>query len=413
MAALDRGRKSGCKREACAIRRDVERRARWWVAACVLAVVGMGLGRPLVDGRLASGTLVGHVEPAGDYMAERLAAGQLAEWWSEAGLGEAFFVPGRGVGYPPWVASGFLPSGWSSDLLVVFHLCLFGLGVAACSRRLGAQPLAAAVVGGAVAISGPMVGQGLDGSILFVAWLPWIAWTAERLTKVQRTSDSVLCALSLGCLLAAPAVAGSGATAVVGGLLAVIVWLVQSRDRRIAAWLALALGLPVLLTLHVWLPALLIGVWPGGEASLTSEPWGVLELIWPQLVGDPGRPATDLSRLGHTGGGLFVGMFVLVGAVAAAGRVRWLAVSGLALAVLVLASGLDGWVAGQLGRCPWAQVGRCSRCVWLWCSRVPAVAFLALWRACVCRRPGHGLWAAGFWSGQRSWHCSAVTTWSR
>src|SRR5688572_29358111 len=147
--------------------------------ACVLVFAAwvVALAPVLLGGRTFAGEphLAGAV-PWYDRLASSIADGRIPEWDDASGLGAAGALGvGRPLVYPPaWLVAA-LPRPWSIDAVLAAHLLLLGLGSAAWARRLGAEPMGAAIAGSAAALSAAATGMlANDGAICAAAWLPWI-----------------------------------------------------------------------------------------------------------------------------------------------------------------------------------------------------------------------------------------------
>ncbi|HKE14293.1 MAG TPA: hypothetical protein VKB80_05500 [Kofleriaceae bacterium] len=293
--------------------------------ACALVVAAwlVGLAPVLLGGRTFAGEphLAGSM-PWYDRVATSIAGGHFPEWDDASGLGAAMALePGRPLAYPPaWLAAA-PPRPWCIDALLSAHLLLFGIGAALWSRRLGADPMGAAIAGGAGALSGAATGALVGGGgLCAAAWLPWVGWAADRLAARSRSRRrAVGGALLLAALFGAHWLAAGGA---VGPALAApavaAAALVARAPARARSWLALAAALAagLLLSAPAWLPAAAAGRL--GAGGFTAGP------VF--------RPA-DIPALA----------LALWAALAGGAPVRRLAVAGAALALLGLAASADGF----------------------------------------------------------------------
>ncbi|HTE56855.1 MAG TPA: hypothetical protein VK698_38650, partial [Kofleriaceae bacterium] len=154
------------------------------VAALVATTWLIGIAPVLLGGRTpASEPHLASSLPWFDRMAGAIGGGHLPEWDDASGLGAPVALEvGRPLCYPPAWLVGALPRPWGTDALLVAHLLLFGLGAAAWSRRLGAEPMGAVVAGGGAALSAAALGVVVGGgAICAAAWLPWVGWAVDRL----------------------------------------------------------------------------------------------------------------------------------------------------------------------------------------------------------------------------------------
>jgi hypothetical protein len=246
--------------------------------------------------------------PARQVLADSLAAGRLPEWYDGIGLGTAFAQnPAYGVTYPPaWLVAA-LPMPFAADLLLVLHVLLAGVGTAALSRRLGAEPVGAAVAGATFLAGGYVTSVVVNGiAALTLAWTPLVAWAAHRVATADRLSTRGRAGLALSALFALQILSGDPAgtltSAVLAGSLALIV-----STRRLAvlcvlgaafAFALLLAAVAVLPTLHFLADSERAGGLGGDRGTIWSmHPWRLLELIWPQVLGDPTVEAQHLARI--------------------------------------------------------------------------------------------------------------------
>jgi hypothetical protein len=295
--------------------------------ACALVIAAwlVGLAPVLLGGRTfaAEPHLAGSI-PWYERMATSIAGGHLPEWDDASGLGVAVALePGRPLAYPPaWVVAA-LPRPWGTDALLSAHLLLFGIGAALWSRRLGADPMGAAIAGSAAALSGAATGALVGGGALCAAaWLPWVGWSADRLAARSRTTRgaaaaALLVAVLLGTLLLA---AGGAVGPSLAALAVAAAALLARAPARGRAWIALAAAVAgaVLLSAPAWLPAVAAGA-PGAG----------------QLGGGSVFRLADIPALA----------LALWGALAGGAEARRLAVAGAALALVGVAVAGDGTAA--------------------------------------------------------------------
>jgi hypothetical protein len=293
-------------------------------------------------------------------LARGLQGGTVPEWNDLIGLGTQFAASSaNGVTYPPlWIVALF-PLPFSMDLVVAIHVLLAGVGTALLARRLGAGPLGAALAGAALMGSGYVASIAPNKVFVGTAWIPWVAWSADRLAaeasgRAHRLRD----AGTLAALLAAQHLAGDPASSITGGLVALSLVLARAeRPGRGLGHLVLAACASVPLAAASLLPGLALLPSTTRAALLLSEgtrwslhPWRLPELLWPRALGDPTDATASLVQLLANAGGrslepawslsAFVGSSVLALAVLAAvrggkgTRRLWIATAGFLLLAL-------------------------------------------------------------------------------
>ena len=121
----------------------------------------------------------------------------------------ALFYPPYWLYFLTYVLGGIGWMAWTQSLIVVAHLILAGLGMAALSRRLGMGRLAQTISGLAFSMSGYLVARAWFASInAAVAWLPWVMLLAYDLTR-ERDRRTVL---KLGLVMGMQLLAGHAQT---------------------------------------------------------------------------------------------------------------------------------------------------------------------------------------------------------
>src|SRR5262249_9495417 len=118
--------------------------------------------------------------------AAQVQARELPMWWDGAGLGVPLLgEPAHGAAYPlGWLAA----TPRALDGLLVAHFAWLALGIAVWARRRGASELAAIGAGLFAVTSGAVIGAGLRGALFGLAWLPWIAWSAQAVREAAQAS---------------------------------------------------------------------------------------------------------------------------------------------------------------------------------------------------------------------------------
>ena len=273
--------------------------------------------------------------------------------------------PLSGLWYPLNVALLILPLSPAFNLLLLFHLCLGGLGMMALVRRLGGQGSGPLIAGLAWALTPKLwahLGAGHVGLVYAAGWFPWVCAAAVQLAG----SPSLVACFRLSLLwalqfLADPRLAAY--TAILVGIAGL--WWTASRRasdrlRHLRSWLAagsLALGL----TAVQWLP-LLDYLPTTHRAGLTVGQSAVYSLPPLQLLG-----LLYAKRGGFHEWVIYVGVTLLV--LAALGWLllsrpaRWGVASGLSLLV-VFSLGERTPLYGWVSRVPGATLLRVPPRVW-------------------------------------------------
>lgn len=286
-----------------------ERRARVLTVLALVVVTALLYVRPLFfDETLVLRDHLSFTLPARQYLADSLAMGRLPEWWDGIGLGTAFAQnPAYGVTYPPVWLVAVVPMPYAADLLLALHVLLAGLGVAALSRRLGAEALGATVAGATFMAGGYVTSMVVNGiAVLTLAWTPWVAWAAYRIATAEARQTRDRAALSLAGLFALQVLSGDPAGTLTSAFLAGgVALVVSSRPVSVlcvlcAAFLAALLlsAVAVLPTLHFLGDSERAGGLSGTRGTIWSmHPLRLLELIWPQVLGDPTIEAQHIARI--------------------------------------------------------------------------------------------------------------------
>lgn len=348
-------------------------------AALVVAIWLACMAPLLVAGQTFGGTAHGARTAVWHQQAgEAIERGHLPEWDDRSGLGAALVgAPDRAVMYPPvWLMAlggGVL----AVDLLIAGHLLLFGMGLAAWARRLGAGALASAVAGGAaVTMAGLVEVVNAGGLVYAAAWLPWIGWAGHRVATAASRRDGrvVRRRIAATCLLVAVTAAAlmSGPTgAAPAAMIVAFAAIFAGAPGRKAGWIAWILLAPMALVVSAmaWWPA-----WLAGSMQLDSMP-GAGQLV----VGDVALAVALLALLPGARVGPVFRVLMVAAVCAAIGAVfeSWREPLWLAARVLgwtVAGVGLSRVVAGFAARhAVWAALVVAAAvavpCARLWSGR--------------------------------------------
>jgi hypothetical protein len=298
--------------------------------------------------------------PSRAFLADSLHHGHFPQWWDALRLGERFAAdPNNGVTYPFAWAVALVDPLLGADLLLLVHIFLAGVGLLLLARRLGATALGAFFGAAALMTSGYMTSMIVNGSILMaLGWMPLVAWAALGVAQVEDRRDYVGRGLVFAAVLAGSVASGNPAH--VNNIVLAGAMVVLSARHRLASILAIAVAGALGLTMGAasLLPPLLTlpdSARAGGLALEQSGAWSMhplrlVELIWPQFLGQGLRPERSLAALwAHGGGSLepiwsgsnYVGLPVLFCAALAAARDKGLPrrLGVLSLVFLVLALG--------------------------------------------------------------------------
>jgi len=315
--------------------------------ACLLAATlaipaGWVLGSPGSD-------LLNQFVAWRQFAADSLRSGHIPLWNPYTFSGEPFLGGFQSaVLYPPNLLFLILPLARAINLSIVGHLAWLGLGMGRWARSRGFHPIAAALVGFAVPLSGPVFPHVYAGhlpNLCTMAWAPWILLCLEEWHRGGRGA-ALLWACAAACMqLLAGHVQYAFYTAVAAGLAALVRAVANPAERRRAVpgvlvcyLAAAALGAVQLLP---GLAATGESVRQGGLdfrfiSSFSFPPENLLTLFAPGFFG-------DLPGFSYWGSCYFWEMSVFVGA------------SGAVLAALSLedrghrrGAGLDLVVAGLL-----------------------------------------------------------------
>ncbi len=259
------------------------------------------LGETLVASDALTFTL-----PSRAFLGGSLRAGRFPQWADWIAFGSPFAAnPIHGVTYPPLWLTGALPPLLASDLVNVAHLLVAAVGASLFASRLGAGALGCFAAGALYAIGGYAVTVVPNGMAIALAWLPWIAWAADRLAADPgpRVAPRVV---GLAMAIALQAMAGEPGQLATAGLVAALVTLVRAeRPGRAMGRLALAGAVAVPLSAAVLLPGWGLLGWSDratGMGDLAPSVWALhplrlAELVWPEVLGARNVPFLDLGRL--------------------------------------------------------------------------------------------------------------------
>lgn len=299
--------------------------------------------------------------PSRQVLVDAIRAGRVPEWNGGIGFGTPFAaMPTNGVAYPPQWLSALFPLPLGIHVVMALHLLVGGAGTGLLARRLGAGALGAALAAGTLMTSGYVSANAVNGTYQSIAWVPWVAWAADRLASTGTGPPAsgawpwMARTFALAAVLALQILSGDPSSTVTAGLIAVALTLARSDNRpRAIARLALAAVGALLLAAAAVAPSLTLL----GETSRTRDdalqwsmhPWRLAELLWPDALGDPIDPAANLARaVADSGNGnmeprwsysVFVGGPVLALAFAAVfrdGSLRWVLAASLLMVALAM-----------------------------------------------------------------------------
>ena len=195
--------------------------------------------------------------PSRQLLFEAMRSHALREWNDLIGLGTQFAASSaNGVAYPPlWLVALPLPLGM--DLTIVVHVVLAGAGTSLFARRLGASKLGGLFAGAALMSCGYVASIAPNKVFISAAWLPLVAWAADRVAVSEAGRRRVFDALVLAAIVAFQLLGGDPAASIATGLVVLGVILARSTQRPAALlWTAVAYALAVLLAAVGVLPSL-------------------------------------------------------------------------------------------------------------------------------------------------------------
>jgi hypothetical protein len=151
--------------------------------------------------------LIGQLAAWRAFAVDNILAGHFPLWNPYAYAGQPFLGDFQSAElYPPNVIFLFLPLARAVNLSFLLHLLLLGWGMGYWVTRRGGHPLAGAVAGFALALSGPVFLRLFAGhlaNICTMAWAPWMfcaleaAWHGPR-TRPLLLAAAVICLEILG-----------------------------------------------------------------------------------------------------------------------------------------------------------------------------------------------------------------------
>jgi hypothetical protein len=258
-------------------------------------------------------------------------------WNPHSGFGAPLLADaGLQIAYPPtWLALA-LPLHLYYKLFAVGHCLWAAFGTRLLARRLGASPGAAALAGGAFALSGPLLSAvSLFHHYAGASWMPWVLAGVVALARRPGPASALALGLSGGGQL----LAGSGDLCLATGLAgaAGLAWhLAHARPggreaARLAGHGLLAAAVAVLIGALQWLPTAVQALSGAraaqgvGSTYWSLHPSSLADLVVPRLLA--GLPLAAEARAA-----LFEGRAPLL-------EVLYLGVSTLALGALALAAG--------------------------------------------------------------------------
>jgi hypothetical protein len=320
-------------------------------APAILATAAVAVaiwGEVLLGGStFARGDYREETVPARVWAAERIAGAELPAWWDGVGLGVPHAAnPRHAALYPAALPLALAPRAAAVDVWLILHLAWLAGGIALLARRLGADPLAAVIAGGAAAAGGAATSALASGAIAGLAWTPWALVAADRLAQAGplRAPRGLLALAAAAAALALQIFAGGLWLAPATALLAhaLIAGRAPREDagdeeepalspRATALRLLVAQGFAVVCAAAVVVPALALG--SAGHPLGPIPGARAIELLWPGISGDPGGAAIPLGAAGPLPASPHVGLAVLGLAALAFGerRLRPLVIASAAL----------------------------------------------------------------------------------
>jgi hypothetical protein len=286
------------------------------IALLVLALAGLlaVVYLPIVFGgqTFAAADHVRFTLPARAQLVEALRAGRVPEWWDGVQFGvDVAATPYYQSAYPPAWPVALFGAAYGADLVVLGHLLLGGVGLAFWARRLGASAYGA-FLGGALFMLGGYMSSivVLHSAAMSPAWIPWVAWSADRLAKTSALDrarwPAWLAATAVAAVpLSMVVLAGDPTAAITGGMVGLLVAGVRApRPLRAAALEVLAGVAAVGLSAVVLLPALRAlpesmraQGWDKYGFTWSLHPLSLLQLVWPDALGKSLDPSADLARV--------------------------------------------------------------------------------------------------------------------
>jgi hypothetical protein len=340
-------------------------RGRLALVVAALAAVPLAVYRAVVFGgqTFVERDHLAYTLPVRTVLHEALRAGRFPEWWDGVGLGTPFAANPVHQAFSPiaWLCAA-LPMPLGADVEPIVYLFIAGLGTALLAMRLGAGALGAFVAGALVETSGYLGSMVVNGNMPHVAWVPWLAWAADRLAAAGdgegATARQVEAAAVVALVSALQLLGAEPGASITAAFLAFAVVLARSpRPLRTLGWFAGAGAAGVALAAATLVPAVLLaasaerggGLAFGDAAAWSLHPLRLLEWIWPRVLGDPIGTTRTLASVAANAGGeltepswsfsLFLGAPAILLAALGAERRRERALLAVAVAFLLLALG--------------------------------------------------------------------------
>jgi hypothetical protein len=285
---------------------QVPLRAVAFLAAVLMCVYG----RLLFGGQTFAGR--DHLRiavPARAQLIDALRSGHVPEWWDGIGLGiSVASQPYYESAYPPaWLAVLFGP-GLGTDVVLVLHLLIGGVGLFAWARRLGASEVGA-LVGAALFMLGGYSSSTLVLHTLGISpmWFPWVAWGADRLASAPIRLRSQIGAVAVAAIPTSMLILSGDPSAMISGALVGLVVAAARSKKPLVSLSAMAatIVMAALMSAVVLLPTALhvsdTDRSGGMDTSLavvwSLHPLTLLQIVWPSALGVPTDPAANLAKI--------------------------------------------------------------------------------------------------------------------
>ncbi len=322
-------------------------RRRLWLWA-LLSIVAAMVVVELLPGDLFLSSAVGDVGQQASWRAitaDGIRAGHFPLWDPYTYAGEPFLGDFQSAElYPPNVIFLFLPLARAMNLSFLLHLLILGWGVGYWAARRGCHPLAAALAGVTIALSGPVFPRlyaGHVSNVCATAWAPWILLALEAAWRGPVLRPLLLAAAAVALQILAGQPQFVFYVAIAAGLHAVVQSVVDPAVR----WRAL----PLVAAAYLGGAALAAAqLWPGFAATAESVRQGSLDYSFVRMFSFPPENLLtliapgffgDLTAHPYWGRGYFWEAIPFIG------------VTGLALAAL---AALDR-EQGRRARCDWVM----------------------------------------------------------
>ncbi|MDO8545101.1 MAG: hypothetical protein Q7S40_32075 [Opitutaceae bacterium] len=248
---------------ATATRADIRIHPVWWSVAALVTVAlavtfmlpkGFTLGAPHTD-------LTGQFVAWRAFAAESMRAGDFPFWNPYVYSGQPFLGGFQSaLLYPLNVAFLILPLERALTFSVLLHLGILAAGIAFWARRRGTHPVAAAVTGFCVALSGvvfPHVYAGHLSNVCTMAWAPWAFAGLESWWRDRRPEDGLLATAAIAMQILAGQVQYVFFFGIAAGIHALVASGFEPATRRRALpAVAIAGGIAALLTAAQLLPGI-------------------------------------------------------------------------------------------------------------------------------------------------------------